>query len=184
MSDISSAFVAGVAGALTEGVSAGARERARERRQRRREVADRVLPALHALRRVLVRRDVDSDLDIWVAAVLQAYEVLEDNKALLPETWLHLKRSIRFAVGEATGLGFLDLSPLPAREVVSFDHTWLDFAGEYLDYVTWTIAKWGETRGDRAASSRVLQDYDAWLRQTGRYTREQGLWPDPPQSRT
>jgi hypothetical protein len=164
---------------VTAGVGAvawRAQERRRDDRERRRSAAAVMLPALLRLQRRLERRDTSEPLDKWVRTARDALTVLDEVS--LPRPWRHLKRSVRAAVGEATGLAFVDLSPTPAREVVSFDDAWLDFAGEYLRYVTAAMVRWRDASTSRAARRITLEDYDTWLRITGRYEHGRGVWPE------
>lgn len=162
---------------MSAGFTAAAR-RSDDARRRRRAAGDDLHGSLLALMRLMIRRDVDQDLEIWVDAISSTYDALDEYEFTLPHQWRHLKRSVRYAVGEATSLGLVDLSTTEPAEMVDFNGTWLVFGGDYLHYVARNVGRWRELYSERRARSVEIMDLDAWLARTGRYIRGAGVWPE------
>ncbi|MFP7834664.1 hypothetical protein [Marisediminicola sp. LYQ134] len=78
--------------------------------------------------------------------------------------------SIRAAVGEATGLGWGEVLGGKPSEVASFDALWIEHGAAYVGYTTFRIEQWQEHYDARPARRTRLMDFDAWLRQTGRFS--------------
>jgi len=153
--------------------------RSEDARRRRRAAADHVYRSLLVLKGLMLRKDIGKDLEVWVEAVRSSYDALDEHEYTLPHQWRHLKRSMRYAIGEATCLGLIDLSTVEPSEAVAFNGTWLEFGGDYLEYVTRSVGRWRELYSERKANSAEIMDFDAWLARTGRYILGAGVWPEP-----
>ena len=100
------------------------------------------------------------------SAVLAWSEAFDRQGHRLPVEWRHAGRSVRAAVGEVFGgVVMADLRPdMAAYPLADPDFKWQDFADDYLTYVLDAVVRWGD--GERSA--RRLQDFDSWLKATGR----------------
>lgn len=95
------------------------------------------------------------------------FDAFDRHHTRLADSWQHLGRSIRFAVGTVFGASsFIDLRPdadtWPLDEP---DSLWQTFADDYLGYTLDSLTRWAD---DEPGASKVLLDYDKWLVQTGR----------------
>lgn len=137
----------------------------------RRESAEELIAALSTLRDHL--RDVQHNRDVgsWVAAVNVAYDAIEDARYRMPPSFRHLKRSIRFALGEAVG-GVVSWADMPSsREgegLADYNHRWNEYAIEYIDMALDSIREWRDASVKTAPKVR-LPAFDPWLAKTGRY---------------
>ncbi|WP_217615963.1 hypothetical protein [Cellulomonas sp. GbtcB1] len=162
--DVASESVAALVGAAIATIAAIAAHRSKDRAAGRRSAADAICPRLQDLLQLVRKWDRDAAVVRWFEATEGALNAIEAESHRLPEGWGHLRRSIRAAIGEATGTfafadrGAHDLTAeLPER-----CPTWADNAEEYLTYALKSVRTWR----DLAPSSRrspELVDFDTWL---------------------
>jgi hypothetical protein len=163
-------IIGSVLGSTIEGAFGNAERRTSDRRQRRRMVAEGYLewmtPMLGELRHLRERRNPS----FWIAAIPAAYESLDRGQSSTPFTWRHLKRSIRFALGEGVGgLASLDHFDESANERIDYDPLWSMFAADYVELCTRRVQAWSDAWSERTARRVAIPDYDAWLRATDRW---------------
>lgn len=103
----------------------------------------------------------------WSKTINRALRTIEGNRDLLPDGW-HLHRSVRDAVGTATGLGLHELLGVNPRELASFDPLWLERGADYLDYAMYVIERWRSAYKESTATRIQLMDFDPWLREVER----------------
>ncbi|MGN6761445.1 MAG: hypothetical protein ACTHJI_08990 [Leifsonia sp.] len=142
-----------------------------EEAERRRTTAESILERLVALRDMLREAEHAREVTAWREAIEGVYDVLDDARHRLPAGFLHVKRSIRAAVGEATGLAFTDFRPRSRddeEELATYNYEWTNSASDYLDVVVDAVRAWREAGARTAEKSRV-RSFDGWLAVTGRY---------------
>jgi hypothetical protein len=136
----------------------------------RRETAEDLVGALTKLRDLL--RDVQSNREIaqWAAAVIATYDAIDDARYRLPQSFRHLKQSLRFALGEAVGgVSWADMpSSWETEELSDYDHRWNEYAIEYVEMATDSIREWRDASA-QATSKIFLPAFDPWLAKTQRY---------------
>lgn len=165
-------------GSLVSAASTALATRSDDSRSRRRAAGDHLYRSLVVLKKLMARKDVGQELEVWVGAIGSVYDSFDENRFTLPPQWSHLKRSVRVATGEATGLAFIDLSTLDPTETVKFNGNWLEFAGDYLEYAAGVVGRWREHYSGRRADSEKILEFDVWLARTGRYIPGLGVWPE------
>lgn len=171
--DIVNASVAGtfglLIGAATDRVVLR-RQVVTERREQRREAADRILPGLRRLRDLTRDAEARRKPKTWSRAVVDSFAAIDDVSNRLPQSWRHLRQSVRIATGEVAGaVTFSDLSP-QTRDVPlpAYNHQWAMYASEYLEYVIFRVQQWrDEPRLGRTQVPDLL-NYDNWLYDTDR----------------
>ena len=141
--------------------------RAAESRAIRREAAADLSAPIRDLRSVTRRwgRVAVAQAEVG-SAVLAWSEAFDRQGPRLPVEWRHADRSVRAAMGEVFGgVVMADLRPdMAASSLADPDFTWQDFADDYLTHVLDAVVRWGD--GERSA--RRLQDFDSWIKATGR----------------
>ena len=168
MSDVISATVGSVTGALLEFIHGSHRDRARDRRDRRRASAEGLLSDLRPLHRRMRKIDFSRNPVKWSQDIERALQCIEANQSLLPNEWRHLYRSIRAAVGEATGLGWSEVLGGKPSKVASFDALWIEYGAGYVGYAIAKIERWQDAYRDASARRVRLADFDTWLRLNGK----------------
>lgn len=146
------------------------REAADEARFRR-ESADQVIDRLLVLRAMLHDAELERDVERWRETLETVYDALDDARHRLPAGLRHAKRSLRGAIGEATGLAFIDLRSRALggqEELAPFNYRWTSYAVEYVDLVLDSVRLWRD-QAPRAAEKVRAPDFDHWLTATGRY---------------
>ena len=141
-----------------------------EEDKRRQDIAERTLPLLLELRRLLRNAEEIRSNRVWAVATEAAYEALDDARHIMPPSLRHLKRSVRASVGEAMGgVAMADLDPrMLEYEVAPFDYRWTSYAEEYVDAVIETVRRWRDA--SRSKAPKVdMRDFDDWLKRSGRY---------------
>lgn len=95
------------------------------------------------------------------------FDAFDRHHTRLPDTWQHLGRSIRFAVGTVFGTSsFIDLRPdVDTYPLDEADSLWQTFADDYLGYALDKLTRWSD---DEPGATKNLLDYDTWLVRTGR----------------
>lgn len=141
-----------------------------ERRVQRREAAEAVLPGLRKVRQLVRDASTSRDAKAWADAVWELFPAIDTVLTRLPDSWAHVERSVRAAIGEVAGPVVLsDLDPdLRSFDVVEYDRLWAAHAEEYLDYVIHRIQIWRDEPKRGTAAPPELLHYDAWLYDTGR----------------
>lgn len=168
MSDVIAATVGSLTGALLEVTDSGRRERARDLRDRRRTSATHLLEDLRPLHRRMRKVDFSRNAAKWSRVIDRALRSVEAHQAVMPSDWRHLYRSLRDAVGTATGLGWSEVLGGKPRNVASFDALWLERGAGYVGYVIHAIELWqGAFKESRAGRVRLM-DFDGWLREVDR----------------
>lgn len=168
MSDVIAATVGSLTGALLEVTDSGRRERARDRRERRRGSAAQLLEDLRPLHRRMRRIDFSRNAAKWSRVIDRALRSVEAHQAVLPDDWRHLYRSLRDAVGTATGLGWREVLGGKPKTVASFDALWLERGAGYIGYVIHAIELWQAAFKESKAVRVGLMDFDSWLREVER----------------
>lgn len=168
MSDLIGVAVGSATGALVESVSGGRRERARDERQRRRESAARLLQALRPLHRRMRKVDFSRNPDKWAKDIQRALRAIEAERPFMPEDWRHIYRSVRDAVGTATGLGWKEVFGGKPSKVASFDSLWIEKGAGYLGYVIYAIEDWQSHYKESSARRIKLLNFDGWLAEVER----------------
>lgn len=141
-----------------------------EEDKRRQDIAERTLPLLLELRRLLRNAEEIRSNRAWAVATEAAYEALDDARHVMPPSLRHLKRSVRASIGEAMGgVAMADLDPrMLDYELAPFDYRWTSYAEEYVDAVIETVRRWRDA--SRSKAPKVdMRDFDDWLRVSGRY---------------
>ena len=116
--------------------------------------------------------ELERDVEQWREILESAYDALDDAHHRLPTGLRHAKRSLRAAIGEATGLAFIDLRSRALgeqEELAPFDYRWTSYAVEYVDLVLDSLRLWRD-RAPRIAEKVRVPDFDRWLAATGRYS--------------
>lgn len=155
------------------------RRRRRDDETRGRAVAE-IAAQVRSLRAVVTRtRDVAVETTELIERWRECADAIAEHEHRLPRPWVHLRRSMRAALGELYGgLSWADLSHGDERqEVVPFDHRWWDHAVTYFDYVARRLAEVAD-RPETAEEAELL-DFDVWLSVTGRHgmrTRRSRRW--------
>lgn len=162
MSEVIAATVGSLAGAGVDAIQGGRRDRARDSRERRRAGADEILEALRPLHRRMRKVQLSRNAKKWSKTISHALRTIEAHRHLLPEAW-RLHRSVRDAVGTATGLGLHELLGGDPCELASFDRLWLERGAGYVDYAMHVVELWRSAYKESAASRVQLMDFDAWL---------------------
>lgn len=162
--DLAPESVAALVGGAIASIATAAAHRSKDRAAGRRSAADAICPRLQDLLQLVRKWDRDAAVVRWFEATEGALNAIEAETHRLPEGWGHLRRSIRAAIGEATGMfAFADRSlPDPTAELPERCPTWADNAEEYLAYALRSVRTWR----DLAASPRrapELVDFDTWL---------------------
>jgi hypothetical protein len=95
------------------------------------------------------------------------YDSYARHRHRLPDSWLHLSRSVRAAAGTALGaVAFVDLDPtVEFAELTEPDSQWRDHADDYIDYLVDRIMRWS---GPGLPRAQELAQFDPWLVRTGR----------------
>lgn len=95
------------------------------------------------------------------------YDSYARHRHCLPESWLHLSRSLRAAAGTALGaVAFVDLDPtVEFADLAEPDGQWRDHADDYIDYLVDRIMRWA---GPGLPKAQELTPFDPWLVRTGR----------------
>lgn len=171
MSDVISATVGSVAGAFLELIHGSHRDRARDRRDRRRACAEKLLSDLRPLHRRMRKVDFSRNPAKWSQDITRALQCIEANLSLVPAEWRHLYRSVRAAVGEATGLGWSEVLGGKPSKVASFDALWIEHGAAYVGYAIAKIERWQNAYRHASARRVRLDNFDTWLRVTGKYSR-------------
>ena len=104
----------------------------------------------------------------WSQDIERALQSIEANQSLLPHQWRHLYRSIRAAVGEATGLGWSEVLGGKSSKVASFDALWIENGAAYVGYAIASIERWQDAYRDASARRVRLADFDTWLQLNGK----------------
>ena len=141
-----------------------------EEDKRRQDIAERTLPPLLELRRLLRNAEEIRSNRVWAVATEAAYEALDDARHIMPPSLRHLKRSVRASVGEAMGgVAMADLDPrMLEYEVAPFDYRWTSYAEEYVNAVIETVRRWRDA--SRSKAPKVdMRNFDDWLKVSGRY---------------
>lgn len=125
--------------------------------------------SLREIRGLLLRLpDVDVAPEEMSGAWRRCADLMVEHEHRLPISWVHLRRSVRAALGEACGgplWADLTLSPV-IREMAEFDRVWWDHAIGYVDYVHRRL---GELQDEPQRAGRLeLLAFDGWLRMSGR----------------
>lgn len=146
--------------------------------RRRLESAEDLVESLTTLRDLL--RDVQHNRDVeqWTGAVNAAYDVIEDARYRTPISFRHLKRSVRFALGEAVGgVSLIDMRVSHGQEeLAEYNHRWNEYAIEYVEMALDSIREWRDAPVKAAQKVRLLA-FDPWLAKTKRYVSGQGAMP-------
>ncbi|MET4639597.1 hypothetical protein [Mycetocola sp. 2940] len=171
MSDVISATIGSVAGAFLESIHGCHRDQSRNLRDRRRASAESLLLDLRPLHRRMRKVDFSRNPKKWSHDINRALHCIEANQSLLPDEWRHLCRSVRAAVGEATGLGWSEVLGGKPSKVASFDAIWIEHGAAYVGYTIAKIERWQNANRDASARRIRLADFDTWLRLTGKYSR-------------
>ena len=140
-----------------------------EEDKRRQDIAERTLPPLLELRRLLRNAEEMRSNRAWAVATEAAYEALDDARHIMPPSLRHLKRSVRASVGEAMGsVAMADLDPrMLEYELAPFDYRWTSYAEEYVNAVIETVRRWRDA--SRSKAPKVdMRDFDDWLKRSGR----------------
>jgi hypothetical protein len=140
--------------------------RAKTERELRRTAGDGIIPTLEELLRLVRHWDTSGDSAHWHQATERALNAIESQSHLLPPAWRHLRRSVRAAISEATGVfGFADRTPhdssitVPQRCPV-----WADNAEEYLCHALESLRTWRDAVPQRRNHVPPLLDFDTLLR--------------------
>ena len=163
--DLASESVAALFGGAIASIATTAAHRSKDRAAGRRSAADAICPRLQDPLQLVRKWDRDAAVVRWFEATEGALNAIEAETHRLPEGWGHLRRSIRAAIGEATGMfAFADRSPPPdpTAELPERCPTWADNAEEHLAYARRSVRTWRdlETSPRRAPE---LVDFDTWL---------------------
>lgn len=160
-------LLSGLVGSYAGYRFSGRASRAAESRAIRREAAADLSAPVRDLRSMTRRWGrVDVAQAEVGSAVLAWSEAFDRQGHRLPAEWRHAGRSVRAAVGEVFGgVVMADLRPdMAAYPLADPDFQWQDYADDYLTHVLDAVVRWGD--GERSA--RRLQDFDSWLKATGR----------------
>jgi hypothetical protein len=160
-------LLSGLVGSYAGYRLSGRASRAAESRAIRREVAADLSAPIRDLRSLTRRwgRVEVTQAEVGFA-VLAWCEAFDRQGHRLPVEWRHAGRSVRAAVGEVFGgVVMAALRPdMAAFPLADPDFKWQDLAADYLSHVLDAVVRWGD--GERSA--RRLQDFDSWLKATGR----------------
>lgn len=168
---VSSTLAASIGAFLSARFGSRQRTEANEAK-RRKNTADAIIDRLLILRSLLRDAEQEREVTAWRVGIEGVYDALDDARHLLPDGFRHLKRSIRGAIGEATGLSFTDFWPRlesEPSELAEYDYKWTTNAIDYIDAVLDALRAWRDAR-PRAAEKAGLGSFDDWLAATGRYS--------------
>jgi hypothetical protein len=109
------------------------------------------------------------DVEPWMAAVVVAYDAIDDARHRTPTSFRHLKQSRRSALGEAVGgVSWVDLrSPRQQEELSEYNHRWNEYAIEYVEMALDAVRAWRDAPVKSAPQVRLLA-FDPWLAETER----------------
>ncbi|WP_341953783.1 hypothetical protein [Salinibacterium sp. TMP30] len=144
----------------------------------RRDSAEELVSAFMTLRDLLRGVQQNRDVEPWKAAVVVAYDAIEDARYRTPTSFRHLKQSLRSALGEAVGgVSWADLrSPREQEELSEYNHRWNEYAIEYVGMALDAIREWRDAPVKNAPKVRLLA-FDRWLAKTERYVSGQDSAP-------
>lgn len=141
------------------------RSAAEERRAQRLNAADAILPGVRLLRQMLRELPTNRDAARWVQAVAELFAAMDGVITRLPDSWGHLERSLRAALGEVVGpVAVSDIDPeMREFELAEYSRQWAMHAEEYFAYAIHRVELWRDDpkRGDVAAPE--LLSFDGWL---------------------
>lgn len=148
------------------------------REQSRRDAAAELCAALIDIRAIVrsSRYEPVTPADVARSAVAWG-EACERQNHKLPDSWGHVRRSMRSALGEHFGaVVFADLDPTATRfELPEVDPEWQENVEYYLHYAIDRLARWGEGELDNRTT---LMNFDAWLRgRDGHHTLNRARFP-------
>lgn len=135
------------------------------REQSRQEAAADLCAALRDVRTIVRSSRYEPVTPADVAGSVVAWgEACERQDHRLPDSWTHVRRSVRSALGEHFGAIVLaDLDPTATRcELPEVDPEWQENVEYYLNYAIDRLARWGESEFD---DRTALMNFDAWLRE-------------------
>lgn len=167
---IGSTFAASVGAYLSARFGSRQRERA-EANELRRNTASFLIERLADLKALLRSAEHSRDVSVWRATIEATYDAFDDARHRLPPRLRHVKRSLRYAIGEATALSFVDhwrSGDDDSDEMADYNYRWTTYAIDYVDVVTDSVRRWRDSDARTADKVRV-SDFDAWLRETERY---------------
>lgn len=139
--------------------------RTKERASSRRDAADAIVPPLDELMRLVRKWDQRAGGARWLEVTEAALNAIEAETHRLPRGWRHLRRSVRAAIGEATGtMAFADrVTHDPAAVVPDACPTWAMNAEEYFCYVLDGLRTWRDSGTTWSRRTAPVLDFDAWL---------------------
>lgn len=141
------------------------RSAAEERRAQRLNAADAILPGARLLRQMLRELPTNRDVGRWVEAVAELVAAMDGVITRLPNSWGHLERSLRAALGEVVGpVAVSDIDPeMREFELAEFSQQWGMHTEEYFDYVIHRLQLWRDDPKRGAAVAPELLSFDGWL---------------------
>ncbi|MFS0699543.1 hypothetical protein AB6N24_06170 [Cellulomonas sp. 179-A 4D5 NHS] len=141
--------------------------RSKERTSRRREAADAIVLRLDELMRLVRKWDRDAGGARWLEVTEAALNAIEAETHRLPMSWRHLRRSVRAAIGEATGtMAFADRLVHDSNTAVPAPcPIWSTNAEEYFCYALARLRSWRDADPITARRVQPLHDFDVWLRE-------------------
>lgn len=137
----------------------------------RRDTANVLIQRLAELKGLLREAEHTRDVKVWHVSIEATYDAFDDARHRLPARLRHLKRSIRYAIGEATALSFVDYWRSGDDEndtMAPYNYRWTTYAIEYVEMAADSLRRWRDS-DQRVADKVRAPDFDDWLRESGRY---------------
>jgi hypothetical protein len=167
---VSSTFAASVGAFFSARFGSVQRERA-EAAEQRRETANVLIDRLTELKGLFRSAEHSREVRVWRLSIEATYDAFDDARHRLPVRLRHLKRSIRYAIGEATALSFVDhwrSGDDESDDMAPYNYRWTTYAIEYVDMAVNSLRRWRDC-DQRVADKVRAPDFDDWLRETGRH---------------
>lgn len=150
----------------------GGRQRAQaDEVKQRRSTASAIIDQLLAVRALLREARHFRDVAVWRDAIEALYDALDNARYRLPDGFRHMKRSVRAAIGEATGLSLTDSWPRSQNDtddLAEHSDAWTTNAIDYIDLLVDALRAWRDAR-PKSADRISVRSFDSWLAVTERY---------------
>ena len=174
---LASGVVTAVVGGAIAWHASAVNLRAKTERELRSAAGESIIPTLEELLRLVRHWDTSGDSAHWHHSTERALNAIESPSHLLPPPWRHLRRSVRAAISEATGVfGFADWTPYdPNITVPPRCPEWADNAEGYLCHALGSLRAWRDEVPQTRHRGPALLDFDAWL---GRKTAAGAFQPE------